>query len=118
MHIYLFTDREILPIKIRIIDGIPYIVDSTEKYHPYRGAQITKVNGIDCQFVLFEAVDGVIDTVILYPYVRLPWIAACSVDCKPDMYDTPMGQVCDYVYDESHKISMGPDGSMLYIWYD
>ena len=78
----------------------------------------TNINGINCKAVLIESTDGVIDTIILYPYFLSIWIATCSIKCKPDIYDTPLGECCDYVYDESHKITIGPDGSMIYIWYD
>jgi len=95
------------------------------KPHPFnsqiRTVNIEKeinVNGIDCKALYIEVISDVIVSMILYPHFILPLIAACSVEGKLDIYETPMGTLSDYVYDESHKISIGPDGCMVYIWYD
>ncbi len=95
------------------------------KSHPFNAQMQTvdikeeiNVNGIDCKALCIEAIDGVIVTMILYPYILSPWIAACSIKGKIDIYKSPMGTLTDYVYDKSHKITFGPDGSMIYIWYD
>lgn len=95
------------------------------KSHPFNAqmqtVDITKkinVNGIDCKALCIEAIDGVVVSMILYPYILSPWIAACSINGKIDVYKSPMGTLTDYVYDKSHKITFGPDGSMIYIWYD
>ena len=76
------------------------------------------VNGIDCKSLHIEAIDGVIVSMILYPYILSPWIAACSIKGKIGIYKSSMGTLTDYVYDKSHKITFGPDGSMIYVWYD
>ena len=49
-----FTDSKALPIKIRIIDGIPYIVDTIPKYYQYKGSSITSINGIDINQIMSE----------------------------------------------------------------
>ena len=76
------------------------------------------VNGIECKALYIESIGGIIVSMIFYPYFLSPWIAACSVKGKIDIYETPMGTMSDYAYDESHKITIGPDGSMAYIWYN
>lgn len=95
------------------------------KSHPFNAQMRTmdiekeiNVNGIDCKALYIEAIGDVIVSMILYPHSISPLIAACSVKGKIDIYKTPMGTLSDYVYDESHKITIGPDGSMVYIWYD
>ncbi len=70
---------------------------------------------IECRHVIFNQTDQIME-VIMYPYSTAPLIAACSTKAKPDIYSTPLGTMCDYRYDNTHKISMGPDHSVIYIW--
>ena len=42
----MFMDSIYLPVKIRIFDGVPYIVDSSEKYKDFNGSKITKINDV------------------------------------------------------------------------
>ena len=46
-----FMDHKLLPIKIRFINNIPYIVDINEKYSQYKGARILSVNDIDVDII-------------------------------------------------------------------
>ena len=93
------------------------------KEHPFNNSlhtiEIMKdvtINSIVCRMVMIEAADDKIMDVIMYPYYRGAIIASCSINYEPDIYDTPAGTMCDYVMDETHKISLGPDGCVLYMW--
>ena len=58
----LFTDRQILPIKIRIINDVPYIVDSIGEYSQYNGAEIIGINNINIDTIITE-----LKKIICYP---------------------------------------------------
>lgn len=47
-----FTDAKYLPIKIRFINNIPYIVGCSNNYHSYLGAKISKINDIDINIII------------------------------------------------------------------
>ncbi len=49
-----FRDYKLLPLKIKIIDGIPYIIDSTKKYSQLAGSEIKGINGVPIKEVMFE----------------------------------------------------------------
>ena len=109
----------------RDLDKISAKTECLIKPHPFNAQMQTvdikeeiNVNGIDCKALCIEAIGGVVMSMVLYPHILSPWIAACSIKGKMDVYKSPMGTLTDYVYDKSHKITFGPDGSMIYIWYD
>ncbi len=56
-----FTNNKKLPIKIRFINGIPYIVDCSNTISKYMGAKILKINGIDINDIIME-----MDKIICY----------------------------------------------------
>lgn len=49
-----FRDYKLLPLKIKIIDGAPYIIDSTNKYSQIVGSEIKGINGVPIKEVMFE----------------------------------------------------------------
>lgn len=50
----IFIDNKKLPIKIKIIDGIPYIVDGSNRVSQYRGAKILSINGVSINDIILE----------------------------------------------------------------
>ena len=105
------------------LDKIINASGKTVKPHPFNPNMksldfddMVTINGIECKNAIIEIEDGKILDVIMYPYFIMPWIAACSVSCKPDIYNTPVGQMADCVFDPDHKISFGPENIMLYVW--
>lgn len=56
-----FTDNKYLPIKIRFIDNVPYIVDCIKTIDKYSGAKILKINGIEINNIIME-----MDKIICY----------------------------------------------------
>lgn len=47
-----FCDNIFLPIKIKIFDGIPYIVDGNKDYKSFIGSKIVKINDFDIEKII------------------------------------------------------------------
>ena len=56
-----FSDNKYLPIKIRFIDNVPYIVDYINSNDKCIGSKIVKINGIDINDIIME-----MDKIICY----------------------------------------------------
>ncbi len=50
----LFNDYSFLPLKIRIIDNIPYVAGTSAKNSKFKGSRILKVNDIDVNTIISE----------------------------------------------------------------
>lgn len=49
-----FTDKKFLPLKIRFIDDVPYIVDCNQELNKYKGNEIKGINGVSINTVISE----------------------------------------------------------------
>ncbi len=49
-----FMEKKVLPIKVRIINNIPYIVDCHNNFIQFKGSKILKINGIDIDNIMNE----------------------------------------------------------------
>lgn len=74
------------------------------------------LNGIRCRGVMFEAIDNFIIDIITYPYNLEDCINACQGSGKTSIKNIMSTQLIETEYDDVHKITFAPDGSMLYIW--
>lgn len=73
-------------------------------------------NAIEYRYAMLASNKGTVMDMTLYPNALNPIIAACTVRCKPEIYDSPFGTMCDYQLAKDKKISIGPNGSMIYLW--
>lgn len=49
-----FMDKKMLPLKIRIIDNKPYIVDCNDSISHFRMKEIININGVDISKIIYE----------------------------------------------------------------
>ncbi len=50
----MFIDKKVLPLKVRIINDIPYIVDCNQNLNQFKGNEIKKINGVNINIIISE----------------------------------------------------------------
>ena len=50
----LFIDQKFLPLKIRFINDIPYIVDCNQELNEFKGSKIEEINGVNINIIISD----------------------------------------------------------------
>ena len=76
-----------------------------------------RINNIDCNFLIVEAIDGEIIDMVFRPSDIHIWVEECSRTAQADPYDAPDGtRLCDYIFDSKHRVTISGE-LMTFNWY-